>query len=283
VGVDEHWLDLEDGESIPSGLAVDAENRLFIALRAGPTVDARTLGGTEVLVYAPDRRHRETIRLADVAQVHAITINGETLLVTDRGAHCIRRYSLDGVPLGVIGEPDRPADTGCRAPGHPVPRSAGPFNGPTQAVVAGGLTYVSDGYGNARLHAFDTDARLVGSWGGYGEAIGEMKLPHSVAVLDDQLLVCDRENSRIQAFGHDGTPLGVWREFHRPTDVVVHGPYVYVVDLTARVSRLTWDGQVRATWPVRRSAHNVCVDIDGRVYVTHILIRAITVITEEDR
>lgn len=281
MGIEEGWLDFREGTSIPSGLAVDRDNRLYIALRARPEVDARTVGGTEVLVYAPDRRRYETMRLTDTAQVHAISIVDDTMLVTDRGAHCVRRYTLDGRSLGVLGSPDRPSDTGCPRPGGPVPHAAGPFNGPTQAVVAGDRTYVTDGYCNARLHAFTPDGRTAGSWGAYGEDVGRLKLPHSLAVLSDRLLVCDRENSRIQSFSLDGAALGVWWEVHRPTDVVVHGPHVYVVDLSARVTKLDTEANVLASWPVRRSAHNLCVDAAGRVYVTHILIQGMTVITED--
>src|SRR5215831_8350369 len=52
------------------------------------------------------------------------------------------------------------------APGDLVPRSAGPFNYPSEMVAdpAGDL-YVSDGYRNARVHRFAPDGHLKRSWG----------------------------------------------------------------------------------------------------------------------
>lgn len=279
------WLDFRSGEAIPSGLAVDADDRLFVGLRAGAAVDARERGGTEVLVFGPDRTDPTTLRLPEVAQLHAISIHGDTLLVTDRWSHAVFRYDLAGRPRGRLGTPDRCSDTGSTQPGGPVPRPAGPFHSPTQAVQdQAGRVYVSDGYGNARVHVFDHSGRLLRSWGGYGTGPGEFRLPHSVALdTGGRVLVCDRENSRIQCFDPDGGRPGDWWHTHRPTDVYVRGDDVFVSDLSPAVTRLTPDGEVVARWPVPPSAHNLCVDRGGRIYLTHIHGQSTTTITEVNR
>jgi sugar lactone lactonase YvrE len=277
------WLVFRAGEAVPSGLAVDSGNRLYVALRAGPAADARARGGTEVLRFAPDRTPAGGLRLPEVAEVHAMSLHDDALMVTDRGSHAVFVYDLDGRLRQVLGTPDHPSDTGCDTPGGPVPRPAGPFCGPTQAVRdPAGRTYVSDGYRNARVHGFDVAGRYATSWGGYGEGPGEFRLPHAIARDHaGRLLVCDRENSRIQCFDPDGRWRGEWWRTHRPTDVLVHGAHVYVSDLSARVTRLTAAGEVVAQWPVPPSAHNLCVDHDGRVYLTHIKGQSVTMITEE--
>ena len=48
-----------------------------------------------------------------------------------------------------------------------------PFNRPTRLAVApSGELYVSDGYGNARVHRLAADGKLVQSWGEPGTQPG---------------------------------------------------------------------------------------------------------------
>src|SRR3989442_7632316 len=79
-------------------------------------------------------------------------------------------YTLDGKPLQVLGRRGAHSDTGCEKPGELVPRSAGPFNYPTEMVPApSGDLYVTDGYRNARVHRFAADGDLRMSWGQGGK------------------------------------------------------------------------------------------------------------------
>ena len=55
--------------------------------------------------------------------------------------------------------------------------------------------------GNQRIHVFEIDGRFVGKLGTNGSKLGEFNYPFSVAVLsNDQIVVCDRNNHRIQIF-----------------------------------------------------------------------------------
>ena len=60
-----------------------------------------------------------------------------------------------------------------RREGHRLPhhqRGGPPFNQPTNLALApDGTLYVTDGYGNARVHKFSPDGRLLFSWGEPGE------------------------------------------------------------------------------------------------------------------
>jgi len=114
------------------------------------------------------------------------------------------------------------SDTGCDdRDWRKIERAAGPFNSPTDiAVASDGQLFVSDGYGNARIHVFSAEGEVMGGWGAPGDGVGEFNVPHSLVLHDDQLLyVSDRENSRVQVFTKDGRPAGVIGGIHRPDDV----------------------------------------------------------------
>jgi sugar lactone lactonase YvrE len=277
MSVFSRWFSLEAPDT-PSGIAGTADGSVLVAVRI-EGADARHVGGTRLLTVSDGQVIAER-RLPEVAQVHALSVHGDNVWVTDRGAHAVWRYSLDGTLLGVLGHPDRPSDTGCTVKGGEVPRPAGPFNIPTVAVEHDGLVFVSDGYNNARVHVFSVAGDLRHSFGTYGGGVGEFRLPHSLAVTPDgRVLVCDRENSRIQAFDIDGTPRGVWWSTHRPTDIVCSGQSIYVSDLSPQVTRLDPDARVLDQWSVDRSAHNVAVT-DSAVYVTHLSLSSISQIKD---
>src|SRR5690348_18513987 len=96
MGVDTTWSSFADTSAIPSGLVVDEANRLYVGLRSGAASDARQHGGTEVLVYSPDRTLVDSFRLSSVALIHAMSLDGDTILVTDRLSHSVQRYDLKG-------------------------------------------------------------------------------------------------------------------------------------------------------------------------------------------
>ena len=64
----------------------------------------------------------------------------------DDGLHTVQKFSLDGKLLMTLGSPN-----------HPAPKWQGdPFNRPTHVAVSPvtGHLYVSDGYGNSKVHKF---------------------------------------------------------------------------------------------------------------------------------
>ena len=83
----------------------------------------------------------------------------DTIWLTDDGDHTVRQCTLDGKVLLTIG-----------TPGKPAPYMSGePFHRCTHTALSPkGDIYVSDGYGNARVHKYAPDGRLLMSWGGPG-------------------------------------------------------------------------------------------------------------------
>ena len=101
--------------------------------------------------------------------------------------------------------------------------------------------YITDGYGNARVHKFAADGRLLFSWGEPGSGPGQFHLPHGIAT-DEQgrVYVADRENSRVQLFTTEGDFLAEWTDVARPCQVFVAGGLVYVAELGFRAGM--WPG-----------------------------------------
>ncbi len=203
---------------------------------------------------------------------------------TDDGNHTVRKFTPDGDLLLTLGSENEPSETGYRSVPDIFERlasirnAAGPFNKPTGVtVLESDEIYVSDGYGNARVHAFSADGDLLDSWGGPGANPGEFRLPHSIHSDDaDRLWVTDRENSRIQIFDTEGEFLTEWTDLIRPTDLFIDGDTVFVSELCKRVSVFTVDGELLTRWgneqhptddPLFVAPHAIAVDSRGDLYV----------------
>ncbi len=98
--------------------------------------------------------------------------------------------------------------------GVPAPRQSGDmFNKPTDVAIssATGDIFISDGYGNSRVHRLDSRGRHIKSWGQPGTAPEQFSLPHNIAVFgEDRVIVCDRENHRVQVFTVGGQFVKEW-------------------------------------------------------------------------
>jgi sugar lactone lactonase YvrE len=149
-----------------------------------------------------------------------------------------------------------------------------PFNLPTDIATApSGELFITDGYGNARVHKFAADGTYLFSWGEPGTAPGQFNMPHGVWIdRDGRVLVCDRENDRVQVFTQEGELLDVWSTY-------LVGPAVFYIDDDdivyipehngGLVSVLTLDGERLAQWgdPAYRSCHGLWGDSHGDLYV----------------
>src|SRR5690606_8533267 len=102
----------------------------------------------------------------------------------------------------------------------------------------------ADGYGNARIHLFSPQGRLLNSWGKPGSGPGQFHIPHGIAFdIHDRLYVADRENDRIQKFSLDGTYLGEIDNVARPCQIAFDDHNnLYVAELGYRAGM--WPGTV---------------------------------------
>jgi DNA-binding beta-propeller fold protein YncE len=142
----------------------------------------------------------------------------DTIWLTDDGDHTVRHCTLDGRVLMTLG-----------VPGKPSPYMSGePFHRCTHTALSpnGDRLYISDGYGNARIHKFSLDGKLLSSWGEPGTDPGQFNIPHNICCdPDGWIYVADRENHRVQIFDADGKWETQWNYLHRPNGMcLAQGP-----------------------------------------------------------
>ena len=134
-------------------------------------------------------------------RAHGITIGPDgTLWLTDDLHHTVRQFTPEGKLLLTLGDPDKPSAL----------HGGKPFNRPTHVALCPrtGAIYVSDGYGNSRVHKYDPKGRLLLSWGEPGTDPGCFNIPHNIATDAEGLVyVADRENHRVQIFDDKGQYL----------------------------------------------------------------------------
>ena len=96
--------------------------------------------------------------------------------------------------------------------------SGEPFHRCTHTALSPkGEIYVSDGYGNARVHKYTPDGKLIKSWGEPGSDPGQFNIVHNISTdVDGWVYVADRENHRVQVFDGNGKYETQWNNLHRP-------------------------------------------------------------------
>ncbi|MDA1127997.1 MAG: peptidyl-alpha-hydroxyglycine alpha-amidating lyase family protein [Chloroflexi bacterium] len=267
---------LESWEKLPEGwvlgqtaIVTDSQDRVYLFNR----------GDHPLIVLDREGNFLNSWGEGQLPDAHGMFIDGDdNLYMPVKNSHVVLKYKPDGNLLMTLGEWDKPSDTGWSGNySDPAVRAAGPFNRPSDiALDAKGDLYISDGYGNSRVHKFSADGKLQFSWGEPGKTgPGEFHVPHGVWVhTDGRVFVADRENNRIQIFDADGKYLDEWGGLARPCDIYIdQDDVLYVPELDGFMTILSIDGDVIATWgsPLDagwgNGAHAVWVDSHGDIYV----------------
>jgi len=276
------------------GVATDSSARAFVFHRGEPPVLIFEADGTFVRGWGDGQFVRP----------HGIWIApDDTLYLVDDRGHSVRQYSRDGELLRRIGPEGKPSQTGIKNGDlRTITHGGPPYNLPTNLVTSStGELYVTDGYGNCRVHRFSADGELIRSLGAPGQREGEFFLPHGIGIdADDRLYVADRENSRIQVFSPDGEFLDQWTDVVRPCEAFIADGLVYVAEVGMRVGMFPWmtrdlsqsggrvsvfdrQGKLLARWgggdnpdsPADFYApHDIWVDRRGDVYVAEVKVAA---------
>lgn len=257
------------------GVAVDARDNVY-ALTRNPE--------HPVMVFDKDGNFLRSFGKGTFSErTHGIFIGPDgSVFCADDGTHTITKFTPEGKLLMTIG-----------TPGKPAPKWGGqPFNRPTHAAVSPrtGNIYITDGYGNSRVHKYTPDGRYILSWGEPGIDPGQFIRPHNIAVdADDRVYVADRECHRVQVFDANGKFLTMWNNIHRPDGMTI-GPdgNVYIGELNGmpgvddapglghRVSILNRKGDLLARIgdPLEGeepgkfiAPHGIAVDSRGNIYV----------------
>ena len=275
------WGKLPDGWRFveATAVAVDRKDNVYVFNR----------GEHPVIVFDREGRFLRSWGEGHFTRAHGITLGpDDSLWLTDDGSHTIRQFTSEGKLLLRIGTADRPAD----------PHSGKPFNRPTHVALCPrtGDIYISDGYGNSRVHKYDPAGRHLFSWGEPGTDPGCFNVPHNIATDAEGLVyVADRENHRVQIFDSRGGYQAQLNNLHRPCGLFAdrrNGGRLYVGELPthlavnqavpnlgARVSIVSLKGDLLARFGGRFAGeapgefvapHGVAVDSRGDVYVAEV-------------
>jgi len=273
----ENWAKLPDGWSFKEVAAVGVDNQ--------DRVYAFSRGEHPMMVFDSEGNFLKSWGEGLWPRAHGLHMGpDDSIYMTDDGAHCVRKCTLDGKILLEIG-----------IPGKPAPYMSGePFHRCTHTALSPrGEIYVSDGYGNARVHKYSPDGKLMLSWGEPGTDPGQFNIVHNIcADADGWVYVADRENHRVQVFDGNGRYEAQWNNLHRPCGLYmpyIRHPVCYIGELGpgmavnrnspnlgARVSIVDHQGKLLARIgdphpglaPTQFiGPHGVTVDSRGDIYV----------------
>lgn len=274
------WAKLPEGWSFYEvcGLAIDSQDNVFVLNR----------GEHPIMVFDREGNMLTSWGEGLFKRAHGAGIGPDgSIYCTDDELHVVYKFTPEGKLLQTLGNKGQPSDTGYIKDWFDffwslttITRGSPPFNRPTGvALSASGEIYVSDGYGNARVHKFAPDGTLLFSWGEPGFATGQFRLPHFVSVdKEERVWIPDRENNRIQIFDAHGQFLTQWTELVRPTDICIDNDgIVYISELCLRVSIFSNDGNPLACFgnedgkdreqALFLAPHTISVDSRGDIYV----------------
>lgn len=280
----EGWPKIEI-KGATADVACDSRGRVYVGVR-NPKPDGspgNILGGSgHVLVL--DRDGNLVDNWGDVcSSPHGVWINADDeLFLSDTGFHTVTKHALNGELLLTLGTRGQPGGAGE------------PFNLPTHAVQApNGDIFVSDGYGQNRIHRFTAKGEYVLSWGsgdavflqqrfGVGRASGllgtgpgQFNVPHDVYVdRHSRVYVLDRENYRWQVFTMLGEFVSMCTSIRHPDKILPDpGGLLHLVGLGGVEIRQP-DGALVGRWGEQgnepgqfvATVHGGWLDRDGSLY-----------------
>ena len=209
--VAEGWGELPDGFEWGQigAVSVDSQDQVHMFTRTNHPV----------MTFARDGKFVSTWGEDVFGDAHGMYIDGDdNLFAVDRAGNKAMKFTKDRKMVFELGNKGQASDTGYTADHKEVNRAAGPFNAPTDvALSANGDFYISDGYGNCRIHKYSASGELLFSWGEPGTDPGQFNIPHNICCdADGWVYVADRENHRVQVFDGNGRFETQWHNMHRP-------------------------------------------------------------------
>ncbi len=275
--VTENWAKLPDGWRFKEVAAVGVD--------ANDNVYAFNRGEHPMMVFDRNGNFLRSWGEGIFPRAHGITLApDDTLFCTDDGDHTVRKCTLDGKVLFTLGMSGKPAPF----------MSGNPFNRCTHVAIdpRNGDFYVSDGYGNARVHKYSPEGNLLFSWGESGTDPGQFNIAHNVATdKDGWVYVADRENHRVQVFDANGKFETQWVNMARPSGLYIDqaseiayigeigsaiGPNAEALRLGSRLSIYNTKGELLARLGDQPpgeapgqfiSPHGISIDSHGDIYV----------------
>jgi sugar lactone lactonase YvrE len=293
--VDEAWPSFPatgpEGEAV--GVACDSKDRVYVFLRSPQPIRVFDPSGKLLAIWGEGAFVRP----------HGIFIGpDDTVYCADDFGHTVQAFTTEGKHRFTLGD-GKPSNTGATSIDYRgIKHSGPPFNYPTNiAVGPNGDLFIADGYGNARVHRFSPDGKLLHSWGEPGSGPGQFHVVHGIDVDKNGIVyVADRENLRIQLFTDKGEYLTSWTDIARPCQIFAGRDGMYYVSelgfragrwpgtgthqpgqTGGRVSIFDRDGKLHARWGGGENPcapgdffapHDIRVDSTGAIYVTEVAL-----------
>ena len=287
LGTDGYRYEVHDGwAKLPPGMEFNADVAA-VGVDKHDNVYAFNRGKHPMCVFDREGNLLRTWGEGIYPRAHGVFMApDDTIWLTDDADHTVRHCTLDGKVLLTIG-----------IPGKPSPYMSGePFHRCTHTAMSpsGDHLYISDGYGNARIHKFTVDGKWVSAWGEPGTDPGKFNIPHNICCdPEGWVYVADRENHRVQVFDGNGKYETQWNNMHRASGLCMEtgtktprfyvgeiGPDMAVnIDMPGcgpRVSIYTQKGELLARLGHEHaglatgqfiSPHGLAVDSRGDIYV----------------
>ena len=227
------WAKLPEGWEFKdaAAVAVDSKDRVYVFNR----------GEHPMMVFDREGTFLKSWGEGMFPHAHGLHIDANDILYcTDDLGHFVRKCTTDGKVLMELG-----------VPGKPTPYMSGePFHRCTHTALSPkGEIYVADGYGNACVHKYSPDGKLLKSWGEPGTDPGQFNIVHNIVTdAEGWVYVADRENHRVQVFDGNGRYETQWTNMHRPCGL-------YCCQKGARLEFII--GELGAAMPVNLKYKNI--------------------------
>src|SRR6202049_3545228 len=225
LGTDGYRYEVQDGwAKLPPGMEFNADVAA-VGVDKDDNVYAFNRGKHPMCVFDRDGNLLRTWGEGVFLRPHGVFMAPDgTIWLTDDGDHTVRQCTLDGKVLLTIGIPGKPAPY---MSGEPLHRCTHPALSPQADYL-----YISDGYGNSRVHKYTPDGKRVMSWGEPGTDPGAFNIVHNICCdPDGWVYVADRENHRVQVFDGKGKYHAQWNNLHRPCGLCMtqgRNPLAYI-------------------------------------------------------
>lgn len=257
------------------GAVIDKAGLIYVTTDTPRGIDVFTAGGKYMRSIGPTEIHGLELREE----------NGVEYFYAARpNQHEVVKLSLDGTKLWAL---QYPSESGLY-------KDEKTFKPCAVTVAPDGSLFVADGYGANYVLRFDPQRKFVKAFGGPGKEEGKFNTCHGIALDTRQgkplLLVCNRNNDRVEHWDLDGKFVGViQKDLRMPAAVHIRGDYALIPELKGRVTVLNKDGSIAAqlgdnpkekqranfglpqdqwTDGICNSPHGGSIDRDGNLIIT---------------